>query len=249
VQGRRVGQGAEWVDQRDYRPGDDLRRIDWAAAARTDRLVVRLTRAEVSPQLDLLVDASSSCAVPSSKGQALLQLAGLLHGAAQGVGFRVRAATVGRGPARFMDGHPPETLGSLLAAAPMGEQEPPLHLPALGRMAFRVLLTDSLLAQDPLPLMRLLGHEASRAVCVVVFAAEELSPQLPACAKLLAADGSSRGVEWSASTRATYLANMARHRAAWSAAARAAGVELVSVVAEEQLAKPLHALLAQGVLA
>ena len=48
--GQRAGSSLEFKDHRDYQPGDDLRRIDWNAFARSDRLTVKLFREEISPR-------------------------------------------------------------------------------------------------------------------------------------------------------------------------------------------------------
>ena len=57
---RRRGGSAEFQDHRPYAPGDDLRRVDWAAFARTGEPVLKLFRAEEDSVLRLLVDASAS---------------------------------------------------------------------------------------------------------------------------------------------------------------------------------------------
>jgi uncharacterized protein (DUF58 family) len=57
---RRRGGSAEFQDHRAYAPGDDLRRVDWAAFARTGVPVLKLFRAEEESVLRLLIDASAS---------------------------------------------------------------------------------------------------------------------------------------------------------------------------------------------
>ncbi|MEP7049736.1 MAG: DUF58 domain-containing protein [Pseudomonadota bacterium] len=57
---RRRGGSAEFQDHRPYAPGDDLRRLDWAAFARTGEPVLKLFRAEEDSVLRLLLDASAS---------------------------------------------------------------------------------------------------------------------------------------------------------------------------------------------
>ncbi len=59
---RRRGGSAEFQDHRPYAPGDDLRRVDWAAFARTGEPVLKLFRAEEDSVLRLLIDASASLA-------------------------------------------------------------------------------------------------------------------------------------------------------------------------------------------
>lgn len=76
---RRVGAGAEMIDTRPYVIGDDPRRIAWAAYARLERLLVRLTADEAPLRLALIVDASASMrfGAPSKLRQAARVAAGL----------------------------------------------------------------------------------------------------------------------------------------------------------------------------
>lgn len=56
------GTSVDFADYREYHPGDDFRRIDYAAYARLDVLLVRLFEAEDDLHLRLLVDTSASMA-------------------------------------------------------------------------------------------------------------------------------------------------------------------------------------------
>lgn len=56
----RYGSSPEFADFRDYSPGDDLRRVDWNAYARLDRLFLRLYHAEGIATLTIFLDRSRS---------------------------------------------------------------------------------------------------------------------------------------------------------------------------------------------
>ena len=56
----RRGRGLEFADFRRYRPGDDLRYIDWNVFARLDRLFLKLYASEEDITLHLLLDVSAS---------------------------------------------------------------------------------------------------------------------------------------------------------------------------------------------
>ncbi len=56
----RRGSSAEFLEHRPYAPGDDLRRMDWLAFARTGAPVLKLFRAEEDVVVRLVVDASGS---------------------------------------------------------------------------------------------------------------------------------------------------------------------------------------------
>ena len=73
--GRQAGNSIEYHDRKDYVPGDDIRHVDWRAYARNDRLSVNLYRQEISPQVQIVVDASASMAVTERKREKRMDLA------------------------------------------------------------------------------------------------------------------------------------------------------------------------------
>jgi len=57
---RRRGGSSEFQEHRGYSPGDDPRRIDWAAFARSDEPVLKVFRTEEDWALRVVCDASAS---------------------------------------------------------------------------------------------------------------------------------------------------------------------------------------------
>ncbi|MCA9264752.1 MAG: DUF58 domain-containing protein [Planctomycetales bacterium] len=57
---KRRGGAGEFVDYREYAPGDDLRRLDWKAMARTGRSYLKLFQDETDLRCTLLLDCSGS---------------------------------------------------------------------------------------------------------------------------------------------------------------------------------------------
>lgn len=57
---RRKGSSAEFQEHRAYAPGDDMRRIDWAAYARTGEPILKLFRAEEDVIARIVCDTSAS---------------------------------------------------------------------------------------------------------------------------------------------------------------------------------------------
>jgi uncharacterized protein (DUF58 family) len=55
-----AGFGEEVIEAREYRPGDDARRIDWKATARTERLILRDRRGEAPASIEVLLDRSGA---------------------------------------------------------------------------------------------------------------------------------------------------------------------------------------------
>src|SRR6478735_5407945 len=54
------GQSVEFADYRTYAHGDDLRRVDWNAYARMERLFIKLYQEEEDLTVHVLLDASRS---------------------------------------------------------------------------------------------------------------------------------------------------------------------------------------------
>ncbi|MCA8968112.1 MAG: DUF58 domain-containing protein, partial [Planctomycetes bacterium] len=54
------GQSIEFLQHRQYAPGDDIRHIDWKVWGRQDRLVIKQYEEETNLRLHLLVDSSAS---------------------------------------------------------------------------------------------------------------------------------------------------------------------------------------------
>src|SRR6056297_4337895 len=54
------GQSVEFLQHRQYFPGDEIRHIDWKVYARQDRLHIKQYEEETNLRLQLLVDCSGS---------------------------------------------------------------------------------------------------------------------------------------------------------------------------------------------
>ena len=54
------GFGVEFVEYRQYTPGDDIRHVDWKAVARSDRYYVKEYEDETNLQCVILLDRSAS---------------------------------------------------------------------------------------------------------------------------------------------------------------------------------------------
>jgi uncharacterized protein (DUF58 family) len=88
------GQSVEFLQHREYAPGDDLRRVDWKVWARQDRYYVKEFEEETNLRLTLAVDCSASMeyprTAPATKYDTAATLAaslawlGLAHGDAVG---------------------------------------------------------------------------------------------------------------------------------------------------------------------
>lgn len=60
----RLGRSPEFTEYRAYRPGDDLRRLDWKLFARTDRPFLRIADDHAALRTTIVVDSSASMRFP-----------------------------------------------------------------------------------------------------------------------------------------------------------------------------------------
>ncbi|MFA9478599.1 DUF58 domain-containing protein [Phycisphaerales bacterium AB-hyl4] len=232
----RAGSSVEFMEHRDYRAGDDIRRIDWAAYARTDRLTVKQYRDEVSPHVDVVIDGSRSMALPdSAKGEATVGVAAAVASAAASSRFTHHAwlageavLPVGQGrdrPTAWMglgfDGE--RSVGEQLAAAPVRFRP---H-------ALRVLVSDLLWPDEPTVVLHRLADGAAGVVVVQVLAAADVEPPGHGNLRLLDAEtGQHREMFIDDTARQRYVRRLERHQSQWAAACRGVGAVLVTLVAE-----------------
>ena len=68
------GSSVEFAEYRKYVPGDDTRRLDWKAFARSDRFYIKEFEADTNLRADFVVDASGSMKF-AGRGEAKIQFA------------------------------------------------------------------------------------------------------------------------------------------------------------------------------
>ena len=174
--GAGVGGATEFQDRRSFQPGDDLRRLDWRALARTDKMLTRQYREEVSPALELVVDSSRSMGFAPDKLQLTVDLAALLISLARGEGWRARitlASGVGR-RGQLADALLAEGL-TLDEVGPFSETAPSLA-GMLAPGALVVLLSDLLFPSAPDPWCSALAARAGQLAVVQVLGARDVAP-------------------------------------------------------------------------
>lgn len=66
---RRVGQAIEFADYQEYRPGMDIRGLDWRVWGRTDRYVVRRFETETELPCTVVVDLSGDLGAGKGRGR------------------------------------------------------------------------------------------------------------------------------------------------------------------------------------
>ncbi len=237
--GSRTGRSIDYRDYRDYQPGDDLRWIDWNVFARSDKLTVKLYHEEVTPHLDVLLDTSASMDLTDTgKGRFVLVTVALLATAAANAGCSVSCWLLGDEVVRLGNDRalprgwdPISFSGAGTAHRAFGSRPPPLR-----RNGMRVLVSDLMWPEDPLPLLRRLGEQASWCRVVQILAREELHPPEHGNTRLLDVETGERlEVFVDSPAREQYGDALDRHRLQWEQACRGIGAKLISIEAETAL--------------
>ena len=190
---RAKGSSVEFADFREYQPGDDPRRIDWAAFARFDRLILRLFLDERDTLLTLWIDCSASMGPKADTVRALAAALGYLtlsrfdrlRVCALGQGLKVRSQ-IFRGRAGF-----PAVVAFLDALSFDGDtallQGVRAAPPSPGGVS--ILLSDLLTGDDWRQSISFLAYCKQQIAVVQTFAPEELDPQLEGPVRLESAEG------------------------------------------------------------
>ncbi|HKU42802.1 MAG TPA: DUF58 domain-containing protein [Polyangiales bacterium] len=174
------GASMVFAEHRDYRPGDDLRTLDWRVFARNDRYTVKHFEQETHLRASLLLDLSASMAFDGGKAESqkaqyaatlLAALSLILLGQGDAVGAYAFDADLRKAlPARNRADHLSSLL-SVLALPPVQRSAAPAVLANMltaigehvGRRGLVVLASDLIdetpNALGPLSHFAALGHE------------------------------------------------------------------------------------------
>ncbi len=236
VRAASVGSSLELHDFRAYQPGDDLRQVDWNARARLGELVVRVRQEEVSPRVEVLLDASASMGVSAAKATRAREVAGWVCALASNAGLQPTALVLGGGLQRA---HGRAALRALEDARPVGTEPFEALLrrrPAVGPVGVRVVVSDFLFEAPPRPLARTLAQGASSLALVQVLDEEDLAPGGAGGVRLVDAE-SGEALErlLTPAVVERYQARLQAHLGLWEAAAEAVRARWVQAPAAAAL--------------
>ena len=248
------GLSLDFAEHRQYQPGDDLRRIDWKAYARTDRFYVKEYEADTNAGVLFALDVSGSMDYASGKVNKFAyarMLVAALAWLTQRQGDRVGLATFSD---RLVEIIPPSArhlqllFHALGRAKPTGEGKLPLAIDRVADVATRpgiiVLVTDCY--DEPAALGRSVDALRARGHDVLLFhvfdAAEE---DFPFDAAAVFEDGESglRLPLRPEDLKERYQTMWRAHRAALEKRFAAAGVDYIPVRTDAPLDRALHAYL------
>lgn len=186
---RQTGSSAEFSDYREYVPGDDIRRLDWNAYARFDKLFLKLFMEEQESLVTVLLDASASMAAKWAAARSAAEAVGYLA-LTGGDRLNVQVLKNGRalrspqlsGRAAF-----PRLTGFLDACAPDGKEgtltEAVKHAEGL-KKGLCFLVTDGYtedVLKEALDYLRYLKQETA---VIQVLSGEELRPDYAGAVRL-----------------------------------------------------------------
>ncbi|WP_374655795.1 DUF58 domain-containing protein [Dongia sp.] len=246
---RRTGPGEVFWQYRPYYPGDELKRLDWRASAKTDKLYLRQLEWSASQSVYLWCDLSPSMAYASrrdlptkaARAQVLaLALSNVLARAGERVGLlgHPEPPSAGRNVTErlaerlFVDARDPENAPSL---------PPPADLPA---HAHALLISDFLSPLDELQavIARLAGRNIHGHLLQVLDPAEQSMP-FTGRVRFLGLEREGDMLTSRAETiREQYIARLAAHQDAMRDLARHAGWSMTVHVTDSPAAASVLAL-------
>lgn len=241
TQSRGAGNSLEFMEHREYAAGDDIRRIDWGAYGRTDRLQMRLYQEEVNPHVDLILDVSKSMALGGTKKkEATLFLTGFFASVAA-ISHYSFALHVTESTMRRIG-------GSNLAPSewePFAFETVVSPLESLQQMAgrfrnrgIRIFISDLLFMGEPNVLMGHLSHNAAMTLVVQLLAQDDAEPPEAGNLRLKDTETEERlEIYLDTVARNRYLRNMATHQENYNGACRHAGAAMTTMIAEKFLEK------------
>lgn len=233
VRASSVGSSMELHDFRQYQPGDDLRHIDWNAVARTGELYLRVRQDEVSPRVEVLVDASRSMAVSPEKAARAREVALWVCTLARHGGYEPVLIATGAKVQKIAGAATATLLGGLEMDGREPFDQALRHAPPLLPCGLRIVVSDFLFESTPALFAERLARGASGLALVQVLDPEDLEPSGGTGARLTDAEtGEVLERILAQSVLDTYAERFRAHVALWEAAAKRVRASWVQASAE-----------------
>jgi hypothetical protein len=219
--------------------------------ARSNQLVLRRHRQEVSPRVEIIFDLSQSVAISPDKLRLTTNMAALMASLAEADGLRPHIWELSAQARRL--GGSGRTWRQELSAARAGgtaglEYRP---LPQLSLGAERILISDGLCPSGANAVVRALGSGAGRICLVQILRREECTPTPLGAVRLIDIEGFGGGAADIVHDEATcekYRQRFMRHQGEWQAALSGRGAGLVTCIVEEGFDAALKRLLDRGLV-
>ncbi|MEZ4526389.1 MAG: DUF58 domain-containing protein [Desulfobacterales bacterium] len=235
--GHGLGISLDFREFREYQPGDDLRRIDWGAYGRSDRLMVKLFREEVEPHADILMDTSCSMNLEGTgKAHAALKIAALTATAARNAGCTCRVWMTAQGCVPVENGTDRASLWQGIEFAsvrPLSDEIaflPPLWRP----QGIRILISDLLFPGNPQGIVSRIADRAAAVSVIQILAEADRNPHVRGNLRVRDSEtGETADLLFDENAHKNYLTALENHQRNWSQTCRRMGVSLTIFTAEE----------------
>lgn len=237
--GRRAGNSLEFLEHREYRPGDDLRLVDWNVYARSNSWVVKRFQEEITPILDLIVDGSVSMLMPdSAKAKAALALAAFLSEAAASSALSSRLHILKAIPETVAKDR--RSPGEWLPFEFDARVSPPVLFrqlaPLLRNEGIRLFLSDLFFPDEPAALLRQLATSCSAVVVIQIASRTDFLPPMEGNLRLIDSESDEElEMRLADEEMKHYKERLRRHLCSYQDACRSLGINMVSVIAEDFL--------------
>lgn len=230
--GKKAGSSLEYLDHREYMPGDDVRHIDWSALARTDKLCIKLFREEIAPHIDVIIDGSMSMAA-ESKACAAWAIAEFFRGAALNSGYSTSFWLIKDKPFKYssqnlelLDCADSEidfsgNFGESFVAFP----------PRFSGNGIRILISDLFFSMEPAHLLRILGDKAAIYAVIQLADSADASPDFTGNVRLVDSE-TGEYIELVADTPVinNYRRSFLRHQENWRRSCVGSGASFCSLI-------------------
>lgn len=248
-QGTRIGNGVgsslEFHDYRSYVAGDDLRMVDWGVYARSDQLVLRRHRQEVSPRVEIFVDHSLSMGITDEKIMLTVSTAALLAELASVDGSRPQIWLCGE---QARPCHSQHWADDLRALSCQGGHGLLADVRDLHPGSERFIISDGLYNEPAAHIIRRLGSGAGCISMVHILSAEEQSPTVSGHIHAIDPEGGERDLMIDQASVDAYLTRLHRLQASWQSVLQGRGAGLIHCTVEDGFDGMRQTLLRSGVV-
>ncbi len=248
--GKNSGTSLEFRDYREYQPGDDIRRIDWRAYARSDKYVLKLYQEEIQPVVSVLSDVSTSMEIPDKrKAEAAIMLSGIILSSAISADCALSWWTFGSGiecvqsmSKSFPDNAPKRIAGKKNLFDELVEKAE-----ILPKRGLRIVISDFLWDISPASIIQKLAKTNCSLILLCVLSNEEMNPSINGIMSLSDSENGGRlDIEISARERELYKERLSSHLSLWKEDCVRAGAIFQTIITEDILSGQLSGLLQCG---
>lgn len=243
LNGNKSGSSTDFLDYRDYQPGDDLRKLDWGIFGRSEKEVIKLFHNEVAPKVDIILDTTASMALPETrKEEAVLAAVALLATAAENGNCRPKLWLWSD---RFLETETTSSISSINRYLnDFGKsQKTLLQSPIVGRDlrhgSIRIFIGDLLSPDDPKMMIKRLSGGSKSLFIVQILSREEISPSTDFETMLCDVEsGERQDIYINEQIIKEYKTTLKTLQDGWNRAAKAMGAQFQTLSEDEILDSP-----------